>query len=387
MVDDDPFTQKVLMRQLTALGTLPAGTATGPEGLERLRHAEAFDTVICDLQMPGMDGVEFMRHLAEAHCAVSIILISAEDVRVLRLAEDLARAHGLRFLGALAKPIKLEDLRRLLAQPSARTSAIVPHLPPVNVSGADLKAALQAGEIDAYVQPKIYTQTGKLAGAEALARWIRPGQPSVPPDVFIPLAEKAGLMQELTEVILHRALRHCGGWLRQGIDIQIAINFSTSTLHRLDLPELIVGIARTYKVRADQIIVEVTESGILQDESLSLDVLTRLRLKGIGLSIDDFGTGYSSMKQLQKLPFSELKLDRSFVTNMLLDPGAAHIVESSLQLARDLGVRSATAEGVESEAQLRRLAELGCTCAQGYYIAKAFPGDQLPEWAHSSGRL
>lgn len=136
----------------------------------------------------------------------------------------------------------------------------------------------------------------------------------------------------------------------------------------------------------EQIIVEVTESGLLTDEHLSLDVLTRLRLRGIALSIDDFGTGFSSLKQLKRLPFSELKIDRSFVAAMADDADAARIVESNIRLARELGVASATAEGVETEAQFQALRRLGCAHAQGYYIARPMPRVDLPEWAARSGR-
>jgi EAL domain-containing protein (putative c-di-GMP-specific phosphodiesterase class I)/ActR/RegA family two-component response regulator len=384
VVEDDDFVRGVLARQLKSFGIQAVPAADGEEGLRLLRERGPFDAVICDLQMPQMDGVQFLRHLAATQPDARVVLISAQEPKVLKLSEELARAHGLHLLGALAKPIAVADLQRLLSKVAAVSPTT--RLGAASITADELRGAIERQEIQASVQPKIHTSDGSLAGAEALARWERPGQSPVYPDTFIPLAEATGLIEPLTDLMLRQALQACGDWGRLGVPTRIAINVAPVTLHRLELPDVITDMARGFGVVPEQVIIEVTESGLLTDEALSLDVLTRLKLRGISLSIDDFGTGFSSLKQLKRLPFSELKVDRSFVAAMVDDPDAARIVEANIRLARELGVASATAEGVETEAQLLALRRLGCAHAQGYYIAKPMPRADLPAWAERLAR-
>jgi EAL domain-containing protein (putative c-di-GMP-specific phosphodiesterase class I) len=384
LVDDDEFVRGVLTRQLQQFGIAAVSAGDGNEGLRLLRERGPFGTIICDLQMPGMDGVQFLRHLATFEPGSRVVLMSAEDPKVLKLTEELVRAHGLRLLGALQKPVSLERLRTLLADAGPGGATPVQRRP--GVTADELRRAIEREEIQAVIQPKVSTRDGALAGAEALARWLVPGRDPVYPDEFIPLAEQSGLIDSLTDLMLRQALRSCGEWGRKGVTTRIAINVAAVTLHQLDLPETITQLAASHGVMPEQVIVEVTESALLADEALSLDVLTRLRLRGIALSIDDFGTGFSSLKQLKRLPFSELKIDRSFVATMLEDRDSRRIVESNIRLARDLGVSAATAEGVETEAQLHALRELGCAHAQGYFIARPMPRADLPGWLARSGR-
>jgi len=384
LVDDDEFVRGMLTRQLSQIGIPAVAAANGEAGLRLLREQGPFGTIVCDLQMPEMDGVQFLRHVAALQPEARVLLVSGQDPKILRLTEDLVRAHGLRPLGALRKPVALEDLRRLLASGPATGATQRPAGQAVTTE--QLRGAIEREEIQASVQPKVQTSDGALAGAEALARWVQPGGTVVYPDDFIPLAERTGLIDSLTDLMLRQALRSCGEWGRRGVPTRVAINVAPATLHKLDLPETISGLAAGFGVAPEQVIIEVTESGLLTDEALSLDVLTRLRLRGISLSIDDFGTGFSSLKRLKRLPFSELKIDRSFVATMLEDADSARIVEANIRLARELGVRSTTAEGVESEAQLQQLARMGCAYAQGYHIARPMPRTELVDWMRRSGR-
>lgn len=380
LVDDDDFVRSLLARQLAGLGTAVVTQAGGgASALAMLHERGPFHLVICDLQMPGMDGVEFLRHLALAQPGVAVVLISTQERKVRQLVDELVRARGLHLLGSLAKPVATSDLRELLAalDQAPRTAGAQP-LP--DVSADELREALAAGEIDVHVQPKVEVRTRRLVGVEALARWIRPDGRCIFPERFIPVAEATGLIDPLTDTVVRKAFESCGEWARGGLVTGIAVNASTATLQRLDLPELMTDMAVACSVEPRQVIVEITESGVLQEGALSLDVLTRLRLRGFTLSIDDFGLGYSSLQQVQRLPFSELKIDRSFVAGLLTNPESARIVESTLLLARNLGLK-VTAEGVETEPQLLRLAELGCDYAQGYFIARPFPRAELPAWA------
>ena len=168
-------------------------------------------------------------------------------------------------------------------------------------------------------------------------------------------------------------------WRQQGLDINLSVNISVDSLDRLDLPEYIVNCAQQHQLDVSKIMLEITESRLMQDITSALDILTRLSLKGIGLSIDDFGTGYSSMEQLQRVPFKELKIDRSFVNSALHNRAARAILESSVELAQKLNM-TIVAEGVETDENLSMVHDLGCTSAQGYFIGKPMPGDELIGW-------
>ena len=244
----------------------------------------------------------------------------------------------------------------------------------------ELRAALDAGEIDIYAQPKLGLRSGRLAGAEALARWLKPDGRVLPPAAFVPLAERSGLADALTQQVVRRALAAQHSWREQGLDIPISVNLPIDSLDHLDLPEQLGAELARYGTEPDRLILEITESGVMKDLARSLDVVTRLRLRGYRLSIDDFGTGYSSLEQLKRFPFSELKIDRAFVDGAAGDPSLRSIAESSIRLARDLHLKTC-AEGVETEADYELMRELGCELVQGYYVARPMPAPELPRWA------
>jgi EAL domain-containing protein (putative c-di-GMP-specific phosphodiesterase class I) len=244
---------------------------------------------------------------------------------------------------------------------------------------AELRSALRNEEIKLYLQPQLDARDGSLHGVEALARWISPVHGVVPPTCFIELAEQNGLIDELTESILGKSLAACGGWNRAGLRTRISVNTPISSMCSLVLPDTIAALCQRRGLEPQQLTLEITESGLMQDPVRALDVLTRLRLRGVDLAIDDFGCGYSSLQQLKRMPFNELKIDCSFVMSMLRDAESRGIVKSSLNLCRELGLRS-VAEGVESAAHWDALLELDCDMVQGYHIARPFPAEQMLEW-------
>ena len=199
------------------------------------------------------------------------------------------------------------------------------------------------------------------------------------PDQFIPAVEACGLIDELTDQMMARSFEWGAKWMVEGLAIKISVNVSMVSLVRLDMPDEVMLAAGAAGMDPRQVILEVTESRLMDDATKTLETLTRLRLKGIELSIDDYGTGFSSMQQLKDIPFTELKVDRAFVDGASKDPEARAMLESSVDLARALGL-SLVAEGVEVEDDWNLLAELGVDLAQGWYIAKAMPGDELLAW-------
>jgi len=217
-------------------------------------------------------------------------------------------------------------------------------------------------------------------------RWRHPSCGLIMPNYFIPLVEQAGLMDLLTLNVLEKSLQQTSEWLQQGLHINVAINMPPVSFQNLDLPEAICEVIKAYGLEAEQVTLEVTETTLMQELIKSLDILTRIRMKGISLSIDDFGTGYSSMVQLYRIPFSELKIDLSFVKKATTEPEALAIVKMITMLGHELGM-TIVAEGVEDEATWNLLLALGCDVAQGYYIAKPMEGERILAWSNSAAGL
>ena len=380
IVDDDFIMHRLTKLMLNDLGIRKVHSAlSGPQGLEIIgNQQQVIDVVICDLNMPEMDGVEFTRHLAKRKYAGSLILTSGEDIRILKTVEKLAIEHDLQVLGVMEKPValtKLIQLLQMLEQVKSEKSIISIE----GISLKDLSKAIKNDEIDTYFQPKVDVNTRMVVGVEALVRWIHPSEGVISPEFFVPMAEDNNLIRELTLEVCKKALRHATKLRQQGFDLNISINISVDALDDLKWPDEITTEVEAGGLQASQITLEITESRLMEHLSVALEILSRLSLKRFKLSIDDFGTGYSSMEQLQRIPFSELKIDRAFVRGASEEASARAILESSVLLAKKLDME-VVAEGVETAEDWNLVAELGCDQVQGYYIAKPMPADQLYEW-------
>jgi EAL domain-containing protein (putative c-di-GMP-specific phosphodiesterase class I) len=248
-----------------------------------------------------------------------------------------------------------------------------------------LRDALDSDQLVNHYQPKLDLRTGAVIGVEALVRWDHPSRGLLYPDVFLPLAEQAGLMRRLALGVLERSLRDLQAWRAAGHDLSVAVNLSVSNLQDVALPEQVEMLLEAFAVPAEALILEITEDLLMADAARSQQVMTGLRALGVRLSIDDYGTGYSSLSYLRALPVDELKLDRSFVGQLTSDERAAAIVRSTLQLSRDLGM-TMVVEGVEDAATLDALRGWGCEYAQGYFIARPMPGGDIIGWLASQER-
>ncbi len=243
----------------------------------------------------------------------------------------------------------------------------------------ELRRAIDRGQLVLHYQPKADLRTGEIQGVEALVRWNHPERGMIPPDEFIPPAQKTGVIAPLTLFVLDEALRQCRTWALQGLDLCVAVNLSTRNLLDVHLPDTVGELLARWEVPARLLELEITESTILADPVRAMQILSRLDEMGIRLAIDDFGTGYSSLAYLKRLPVDELKIDKSFILGMDESENDEVIVRSTIDLGRNLGLR-VVAEGVESQAAWNRLQALGCDVAQGYYLSRPVPAEQLTEW-------
>lgn len=358
------------------------------------RASDFFDNVVMfelgslmvlDLQMPEMDGIEVMRRLAKMPNPPALILVSGHDVSVLSSAEKLCHAHGLEVIACLSKPLSYKNLLQLFEQhdPHARQNKHnESHLSENGFTLKDLLQALRAEQLVLYFQPQVEIETGKLAGVEALVRWHHPEKGLIHPARLISLAEESGLISELTHWVIDKAVKQERAWRKEGMTVSVSVNISAKDITGLLLPEQIASLLKTNELDPTRITLEITESALMGELVTSLDILTRLRLKGIKLSIDDFGTGHSSLSQLHRIPFNELKIDRSFVSEMTVDKEAFAIVKTCIVLGHELNMHI-VAEGVESEGHLDLLKQIGCDYAQGYFVAAPMPGNELIEWVRS----
>jgi len=351
-----------------------------------------------DLQMPGMDGVKVMEELARRKSTAELIILSGVDERVLDAAARSAKNFGLKFVGVLSKPFSPNALLNLLSAPQSDAE---PHANGTRPSGSrramisaeDLRLAIDQRYVQAFYQPKVACADYRLLGFEALARIIHPQFGVLYPDSFIPTSEEEGLIGDLTMAMLDHAL----GFLARNFppaasktgmgatpmedrgNLRVAINLSPQVLRQTSFVDELLGACSASGVDPEQIILELTETATMENPAESLAMLTRLRVKGFRLSLDDFGIGYSSMQQLVKLPFSEIKIDKSFVMNSQSSEESRTVIDSITHLSRSLRL-SSVAEGVEDMKTLEYLRSVGCDVAQGYFISRPVPERDLLEW-------
>lgn len=368
------------MRLLRALGVTEVRSAeNGVEALALL-DADPADVMICDLVMPGMDGVELLRHVGARELHPAVILMSGVERRVLQTAEQLAHVHRLNLLGTIEKPPSRERLAALIRVAEGDRPAVKgPARGFVRLTPTEIRNGLGNDCLRLHYQPKIDLGTGMPVGVEALARWQDPERGLLGPGAFVPVAEESGLIHNLTERVIELGIAQLGSWLPGGISLQLALNISVDDLDQYDFVDFIIGHCEASGVDPRHLLLEVTETRIMNEVTKPLEILARLRMRGIGLAIDDFGTGFSSLQQLQRIPFSELKIDRAFVANADSRDESRAVLESSLSLAKRLGL-VAVGEGVETEAERALLRDLGCDFAQGFLIARPMPPEELIGW-------
>jgi EAL domain-containing protein (putative c-di-GMP-specific phosphodiesterase class I)/CheY-like chemotaxis protein len=369
VVDDDAGLRKFSEAMSEESGFRPHSAASGAEALAALETVRPA-VVLLDLELPDKDGIDVMQALASAKSDAKLILLSCNDTRTLIVSSEIARQRGLSVVASLSKPVAAEKLRQIL------------HRVSLDLSPFDedwLRESLDSGLIRLHYQPKIMLPSRRIVGVEALLRCRDAGGRPTSPEVVVAVAEQSGAIDALSEKVFAIAIRQSREWRAENLELGVAVNLCARGAIGPDLPHRLFDLCAAEQVPPAGLTIELTENALTSDSLLAMESLTRLRLRGFQLSIDDFGTGYSSLVRLQQLPFSELKIDKSFVTTPQKSPANDAIIRTVVQLAQNLGMKCVI-EGIEDEATLDFAASLGCDFAQGYFIAPALAPEDVPRF-------
>lgn len=375
VVEDHDFQRYAIVEIVRSLDVV-ADVFEAPDGEAALRildEAPQIDLILCDLDMPELDGVEFVRHIGQRGLSSGLLVTSALDPALLGAVEAIARGYQLRFLGAVVKPVSagriagaLDDLTR---PAGTRDAPIMDH--------DALRKALEERTVEVHFQPIVAIPGGELVSLEALLRW--PGGAPLDAASVVSAAERMGLAVGLTEAVIVAVCRTRERLLEAGIDARVSINLSGACMKDVGLVERLLAIVAEQGAEPHHITLEVTETAVGAENRTGLEILTRLRMRGFRLSIDDFGTGYSTYSLLSQVPFSELKVDRAFVSGATTTRRHHALVRSSVELGHRLNL-GVVGEGCETHAEWAMLSELGCDRAQGYGIARPMPAADIPAW-------
>jgi len=415
IVDDESEIVEFLTEAASMCGFEPTGVSDF-NSFRAVYESSEVDVIVLDLMMPDTDGLEFLNYLGSRNCTASIVLMSGYDRRVLKTARQLALSEHMNLVATLEKPISFDDFESVLRD------AVTNGAP---LTSDHLHEAMERDEVVLFYQPKVCLQNGngavkehaiatdgdrKIArigpaaindvavddgaggtrrdtngsaahawtvdGFESLMRWRHPKLGLLTPDSFLPLAERSGVIRPLTDYLFRQCLSQASVWKTDGLDARYSINLSATLLDDSHMPDRFAEWAQETGIDPDHIVIEITESAAIADLKRSMHILGRFRLKGFQLSMDDFGTGYSSLVHLYRLPFNELKIDRTFVAEAAIDTDAAGIVRLIRDFAQMLGLR-VCAEGVEDEETAQILTDAGCDLAQGYYFSRPLPSETL----------
>jgi EAL domain-containing protein (putative c-di-GMP-specific phosphodiesterase class I) len=378
VIDDENDIGKFISAAATSLELACAATTDATAFLNELTPETSL--ILMDLVMPRVDGVELLRLLSARGCKVPIILMSGVGNRVLETAEQLAQVLGLTIAGHLNKPFRLKELQEMLTNSIASGVLATNAIESNGVQEEELREAIEKDEFVLHYQPQVAIDSGAVIGVEALVRWKHPNRGLIFPDFFIGRAEELGLIDQLGWLIYGQALREVGQFADAlGSMPMLSLNVSEHSLSDLDFPDRFLSLIERNGRRASEVTIEITETGLMEELSRTLDVLTRLRMKQVSLSIDDFGTGYAMMQQLRTVPATELKIDKSFVQNIEKNEPDRVIVQKTVEIGHQLGM-SVIGEGVETQEQLDFLRLNRCDAVQGYLFSRPLPAQDLVTW-------
>lgn len=397
VIDDDPFVPRWI-RQVAEREGYDVTVSADPQAVRTICRSLQPTLVLIDLTLGGYQGLDVLRLLAAEQCAAPIVLTGAAELPVLQSAARFGESLDLAMAGTLAKPIDLGHLRRTLAthaqtaeQPGPDRAASDQPTPIDGRLAADnaarwaghpdepgLRAAFSRNELRVFYQPQISLRTGRVVGVEALVRWQHPTRGLITPHSFLPVAEHADLMRPLTLFVLAQAIEQSRRWAAAGQPVSIAVNLFPALLRDPLLPDEIARLVERARIAPELLTLELAESATIGHAQEVIDGLMRLRLKGCRLSLDNFGAGFSSLIELRHMPFSQLKIDRSFILEARTRRAARAIVDAVIEFGHKLGLEI-VGEGVEDRETLALLREAGCDLAQGFLISRPVDEETMAE--------
>ena len=360
-------------QQVTALEDGASVLRLLEDGLDAL-----VDIMLMDLNLSGMDGLEVIRHMGEIGCKAGLIVLGTHGSDVMFSVETMAEAYGVNILGTVARPVSASRLASLIdnyVPPAPQPVAAAPQ----EFTFAEVARGFQADEFGPYFQPKIELETGQIKGLEMFARWRHSQHGVLGPGAFMHVLEQANRIDFLDWYMIEKSVTACRALHDKGIPISFSVNVDQNTLQHPQFIAQIQACLERHHILPDYITFEISERSVLKADPHFLERLLRLRMMGFGLAVDDYGTGRSNLQLLAAIPFSELKIDRSFVDGASRKRALSTVLKSYLGLARSLDRRS-TAVGVETRQDWDFLQGVGCTYAQGFYIASPMPVEQVPDW-------
>lgn len=386
IVEDSPCQAEYLSTLCRSFGISELVTAeNGLVALELIDKTEvSFDILICDLEMPDLDGIELIQLLAHRHTSSALIVVSSREQSLISAVELMAVTEGIDVLGSIRKPVSADALEALIK--NFRGQAVLKTKGSAGdslvLTTQELKQGLEQHQFVLHYQPKLVMDNGMLHGLEALVRFRHPERGLLYPGDFIELCEQNGLIDQLSFEVISMALQQLVAWNQQGFTPKVSVNLSGRSFSNSAFTHDVIKLLSQAAIAPADLIFEVTETVVIDNIGGALAFLSRLRLHGFGLSIDDYGTGYSSVKQLSQIPFTELKMDRSLIDGIASKSHLQVIFESTLSMCNKLGI-ALVAEGIEKAKDWDYLRLAGCHVAQGYYISPAMPSHEIVSWVRA----
>ena len=368
--DDEAAVGRLVVRIATMAG-MDAVAVTDADAFAQHLLVNPPQLIVLDMRLGNTDGIEQLRLLAEQRYTGSLVLMSGFDARVLGTARALGESFGLKFVTVLEKPLKVEALEEVFERLQSANQSL---------SAARVLEAIVNDELSLDFQPIVTRKPHTLVKLEALVRWDHPTAGRMLPGEFLSVAENDAItIDALTNWVVHAVVDAYEVLVELGLNVPLAVNLSTQNLHDLTLPNRLEEHLRAAGMPAHHLCLEISESAAFRDTALTMDILSRVRLKGMQLAIDDFGIGFSSLKLLRQMPFSEIKIDQSFVGDLTTSRDSRAIVKSIIDLAANMDM-ACVAEGVETEEIAELLEQLGACGMQGYHIARPMPVEAVPAW-------
>lgn len=368
-LDDDVEIGKIIEAVGEKAGFKTTVTDTAQSFCEQLQTLDP-DVVALDLQVPDMDGVQLLRRLGDIGVRSGLVLITGMDRRTVVSAEQYAVKRGLRVLATVQKPFLPDDLLRTFLSAKALSHPL---------EAEDFERAIENGQLHVYYQPVARAQNGawEIDSVEALLRWEHPERGILLPDSFLGLGKDHTLSREMTDFVIRRGLEQLKGWHAVSLDLALRANLSAGLITDIEFPDRLETTLEEFEIPGSSLMIEVNETTMLQEQPETLDILTRLRLKEVRLAIDDFGIGYSSLTQLFRMPFCEMKIDRSLIARVSESKETQISIEALIDLAHKLGLE-VCGEGVENQQALDFLARAGCDVAQGFLLSPPVRPQEIP---------